>query len=128
MPDVSIKIDGIEKLQKAFDKAPREADKMLTEVVRTGAEILRRGAIKAITTGTTRAIDTSRLRNSIRIFTRTRFKSNISTNVNYAPFVHEGTSRMRKRPFMTRGIKLSKKSVEKFFNFAVKKMLTKLKI
>ena len=48
-------------------------------------------------------VDTGRLRASIWTMTE-RLSATVSTNVEYARYVHEGTSFMRGRPFMRWGL------------------------
>lgn len=51
-------------------------------------------------------VDTGRLRGSITVgfpVATKGIKAEVFTNVQYAPYVHFGTSRMRGRPFMTEG-------------------------
>ena len=57
-------------------------------------------------------VDTGRLRASIGITETRPIGAVVSTNVNYAIFVHEGTSRMRSRPFMEQGAEFAKRRWE----------------
>lgn len=65
---------------------------------------------------------TGRLRASI--WTKTNhLTATVSTNTDYAIFVHEGTSRMRSRPFMKEGLDNSIRGIESIINSEIKKAL-----
>lgn len=94
------------------------------------------GAVTAISKGETQAVDTGRLRASISFITAggeqgaseqtsTASKSGdklsgnaepncvyVGSNVNYAEYVHNGTSRMGARPFLRRGIENVKEEMK----------------
>jgi|TARA_R100000049_G_C1935846_1_gene79708 HK97 gp10 family phage protein len=64
-------------------------------------------------------VDTGRMRASIN----TTFKPMIATimpNVDYAIFVHEGTSRMRGRPFLSQGLEDVDSEINRIFEKEIK--------
>lgn len=74
--------------------------------LRQKAIMVESGAKRGISQSPTR-VDTGNLRASIGVnqISSGRFNGyRIGTNVNYAIYVHEGTTRMRANPFMTRGV------------------------
>lgn len=74
--------------------------------LRRKALLVESGAKRGITQSP-RRVDTGNLRASIntRQISSGRYTGyNIGTNVNYAIYVHEGTSRMQANPFMRRGV------------------------
>jgi len=64
-------------------------------------------------------VDTGRMRSSIRS-SFTPLTATIKPNVNYAIFVHDGTSRMRGRPFMTEGLKDAQSDIVSVFEREIK--------
>lgn len=90
--NLQIKLLGADQIIKAFEKAPQIVKKELKEAM-TKAIIMLQGA--AITET---PVDTGRLRSAHQIKVGA-FESKVYNKVQYASFVHDGTSRMRARPF-----------------------------
>lgn len=98
MLKVSVSFDPkLESVEDAFKRA--NLNKILKEIIQEIAFGVERYA-KQVT-----PVDTGRLRSSIGVkgSSGLDISSIISTNTNYARFVHDGTSRMRARPFMKWG-------------------------
>lgn len=132
MPDIQITITNIPQIKAAFNKAPalmiRELNTAIKKTVITiqGKESLqyRQLGIRVITGG---------LINSIR---RGVYYSNLhgevgpnvtgSPGVDYAVYVHDGTSRMRGRPFLLNAVDDAKNSTDKNFQDAVQNVLNEI--
>ena len=69
-------------------------------------------------------IDTGQMRQGIQSFTG-RMKATIKTSKRtpYAIYVHEGTRKMRARPFFEITVKEEKRDIEKFFNKALERAI-----
>lgn len=113
--DVTIRIDQGKNLAAAFAAYP--------ELV---APLLRDASSKSAFTVEGRAkklspVDTGRMRASIATSLGVRDRgitSIVQTNVFYAIFVHEGTKRMRGRPFMKQAADASVADIQKFYTQA----------
>jgi len=132
MPDIAIRITNITEIKSAFNKAPKLMTDELNDAIKKtvltiqGQESLEYRAlgIRVITGG---------LINSIR---RGVYYSNLkgevgpnvtgSPGVEYAVYVHDGTSRMKGRPFLLNAVKSSEKTTEKNFETAVQNVLDKI--
>lgn len=97
MPDIKITIKNLDNLKSAFRSYPEIVAPLLRDASSKSAfEVERRAKILS-------PVDTGRLRASIATSLGIMNKgitSIVSTNVFYAIYVHEGTRRMKKRPFM----------------------------
>jgi len=88
---------AFEKVAKKFERVPRQITKDAGSAIKEAALIIE-GWGKFYT-----PVDTGRLRASI--YTTLRSMSAIvQPKTNYALFVHEGTSRMKARPFMKQAV------------------------
>lgn len=68
----------------------------------------------ASSAGNAPAVDTGRLRDSINVIkfaTISSLESEVGTNVEYAPFLEYGTSKMRPRPFWNPAIEKARKKL-----------------
>lgn len=74
--------------------------------------IVERFSKEALTEGPTRAIRSGFLRGSVRSAV-SNLRGIIKPNTNYAGFIHEGTGRMRARPYMARGVELAVPSMQR---------------
>ena len=115
MPNISIKIENLDKLKKAFGSYPEIVAPLLRDASSKSAfEVERRAKILS-------PVDTGRLRSSIATSLGIMNKgitSIVSTNVFYAIYVHEGTRRMRKRPFMRQAAEGSIGQISKHYENA----------
>jgi HK97 gp10 family phage protein len=91
----SVRIEGMSALRRALLNVTREGRRTAQrEVLRTLLNIQRRAKERC-------PVDTGRLRNSIAFeLDEDRLSGGVGTNVEYAPFVEHGTSRMAAQPFL----------------------------
>ncbi len=70
------------------------------------------------------AVDTGRLRMSITSgivnFDKNSIEAKIGSNVYYGIYVHEGTKRMEKRPFLTDALEKKKEKIKEMIKIAIK--------
>lgn len=131
MAILEIKIKNIDKLVKAFREAPKVmANELQSAIGKVGGFTV--GEVKKhITAGTDMfksPIDTGAMISGINVFSIGKLKVTIkpSTITPYAKFVHEGTKRMRARPFFDITAKRSKKEIEDFFSRALDTAVNKI--
>ena len=97
MPDITIKIENIDKIREAFARYPEIVGPFLRDASMKSAFAVE-GQAKLLA-----PVDTGRLRatigTSLGIANR-GITAIVSTNVFYAIYVHEGTRFMKGRPFM----------------------------
>lgn len=104
MSNIQITIKpSLEELNKKFNKL--EIEQFLNTEIRK-LSFMVESLAKQLT-----PVLTGRLRSSIGTHLQPLLGT-VSTNVNYALFIHEGTSRMRPRPFMETGAKYAKQAWE----------------
>jgi len=58
-------------------------------------------------------VDTGTLRNSIQTVVESDTKATVGTPIEYAPYVHDGTRRMKGRPFLTEAADTEGKDFQK---------------
>jgi len=114
---IEVKIPNLNKLKKAFGS---HRSLFITEFQR--AISLAGRKIEAESKKVT-PVDRGRLRASIRADIG-RLQAIVAPHTEYAVFVHEGTSRMKGRPFMKQGT--DKANVIKLFEEAEKRILIKI--
>lgn len=76
-------------------------------------------------------VDTGRLRSSIMTslgLGPLGVSAKVATNVEYAIYVHEGTKRMKKRPFMKQAVDQSQLDIELYFIQAVQNAVNGIKV
>lgn len=132
MTDIAIKITNLPQIRAAFSKAPNSMTEELNIAIKKTLLTIQAGesleyrdlGIHVITGG---------LINSIRrgIYfgnLRGEVGPNVtgSPGVDYAGYVHDGTSRMKKRPFLLNSVDKSKNNTETFFINAVQNVLNKI--
>lgn len=72
-------------------------------------------------------VDTGTLRRSITHRVESAGERGVvGTNVEYAPFVHEGTRRMAARPFLVQGMEASRTEIERILERAGVKLFTRI--
>ncbi len=121
---LTIKIDKGANLAAAFAAYPELVAPFLREASMKSAFTVERHA-KILS-----PVDTGRMRSSIATSLGVRDRgitSIVQTNVFYAIFVHEGTRRMRSRPFMRQGAERSVEDIQKFYVNAVTNAMQKVK-
>lgn len=121
---INISIDQtFEQVREAFRKFPDKVAPYLRQAAQTAAFAIEREA-KILS-----PVDTGRMRASIA--TSLGVVSNIAaivqTNVEYAVYVHEGTKRMRGRPFMKQGAEAAGDKIKEAYETNIRKALELLK-
>lgn len=130
--NIAIEVKGLDKILALPGKGRDGFRNALLET----AKLLERHSKIALTVGDTRAIDTGRLRASIGggEFTGGGFTEGIGRTVastfaiiqpqvHYAVYVHEGTTRMRPRPFFVRAIETGLPDIERALKFHIDEAL-----
>lgn len=127
MANVNIQITNLDKIKKAFKAAPdlmtRELNTAIAKVMISiqGETILNVGGqrgIKVITHGLASA--------AMRPPIFSNLKSVYAIDINYAPFVHDGTRFMKARPFLQQAVDSKQEIANKFFTEAVDNVLSKI--
>ena len=94
MSEITIEIEGLDKLGINIEKYNKKVQEHIDNAVQVGAlKILRDAKIFV-------QVDTGRLRNSIRYSKTGEGEAEVKTNVEYAVFVEFGTSKQHEYPFM----------------------------
>lgn len=116
MADIGIRLDMKEWLD-FVGPLPRKLETALNRGLEAAAFLVEAQAkIKT-------PVDTGRLKSSI--YTKVgSLNAFVSTNVNYARYVHDGTKFMKPRPFMLEGLQSSEYNIRKAFDIEIKKALT----
>ena len=123
MPTINIKIKGLDRLQAGFRKAPRlihkqlniAIDKSIQEIDRNLAVDWKAGGYGIpVLTGLLRSTRTQKLGD---------LRGEIGTTRKYGVYVHEGTSRMRARPYLEKSAEKAMTKINKHFDTAIDKVL-----
>jgi HK97 gp10 family phage protein len=113
--NIVIRIDA-ERVAEFFRKMPGKMKDALDSGIKKSAAYIEAESKKVT------PVDTGRLRASIHsVFGRLR--GEIGTNTNYAIFVHEGTTFMRSRPFMSWGIRNAENDIKDVFKEEISRAL-----
>jgi len=88
---VGIKIQGLESLQKSFDKLSNKSDSLMTKEIHRAAERIAERANRSA------PVDTGKLLRSINVKKRNKI-AEVKVDVKYAGFVEEGTRFMSPSP------------------------------
>jgi HK97 gp10 family phage protein len=114
MAEYQVKIEGLDELQRQFKKSPEITRKRLNEAINRATIILN----NYLKTGGIVPVRTGLLRQSIRPVI-TDLKSTIAPHTHYAIYVHEGTYKMKARPFLKTAIDDKNNEVQKQFDNAI---------
>lgn len=120
MAQVRVQLKGLKKFRNIVASLPKSVLSEVQKGIREAAFVVERNSKIAIVTPPTRAIKHGILRDSIRVAEVKPFQAKVRPTANYAVYVHEGTRRMRPRPFMTVGLKDSVRDIENILNQRVK--------
>lgn len=90
-------------LPRIASRLPKSASQV---VRKTGFTIEAKGKINC-------PVDTGALRNSIQTHVETDLKVTVGTPLEYAPYVHDGTSRVEGRPFLAQAAEEEKKNFQR---------------
>jgi HK97 gp10 family phage protein len=115
-PAISATID-VSEVQSFFSGAPRKFQNALNTGIRAAAFLIE-GQTKIKT-----PVLTGRLRASIYTKVGSLY-AKVSTNTNYAFFVHNGTRSMRPRPFMLQGLQAAEYNIKAVFDREIQKALS----
>ena len=110
MPGIDIKIEGLDRLRTKWNAMPAKIKKMTMDaLMKSGYQVERESKKET-------PVDTGRLRSSISIASSLALRAEphviISPHTNYAIYVHDGTRRMKARPFMTKGYESSRSKIK----------------
>lgn len=124
---ISIDAKELDRLGSKIKASANLLIKEIDEAMSKSLIDLKAGHQKAITTGDTRALDTGHLRRQHFEKKKTPLIGEIEVMPKYGKYVYYGTRKMRARPWLDKGIKISKKDIQKNFNTAIKNIVRKLK-
>lgn len=112
MATVNIQIKNIDEIKRAFVKAPALTVKHVNNAIQASIFNIERDSKQntPVLTGNLRASHTT-------LFSTLR--GELYPAASYAIFVHDGTSRMRARPFLADAVKTNEKHVQDLFTKAV---------
>jgi len=113
---IKTEIYGLADLGKSFNRLPRAIKDGLVRAVRKSALAVEQKS-KPVT-----PVDTGALRRSIRSDIKPLIAT-ISPHTEYAIYVHEGTHRMKARPFMDIGLKGAMSTIDRVFSEEIDKAL-----
>lgn len=123
-PGITLKVEGLEELQKALQKFPKEWQKIARQSLGPGMALLESGAKKEA------PVDTSRLMTSIGSeIVRgpgSEIIGKVGSNVEYASFQEYGTRYQPGKPYLRPTLKRYKDRVVKMFEQGIAKALKRL--
>lgn len=116
MPQINVTIKNLPQIRAAFSKAPiKMATELNTAIKKSIFTIERVSKINTpVLTGRLRASHESRFSN---------LRGELEPTANYAIWVHDGTRRMRARPFLLNAVQTVDEQVNDFFTKAVQNTL-----
>lgn len=153
MTDLSIKIEGLDKLKTALKKMPGETVNQISTAIKKSVAVLQNEAMREAPVN--KQTGGGNLRQNIRSRMTTKLRGEVSSDAPYSVFVHEGTRPHEIRPtvkkalanrrtgeffgklvhhpgttanrFFERAIRKSDVAVQKFFNDALQKVINMIK-
>lgn len=123
MIGITIRIEGMDKLKKYLKERPREIAQAISRAIKTSGFILEAESKKALTSGANRAIRTGKLRSENVVRELSDLRVAIYPLVQYAVYVHEGTFRMRARPWFNEAGKNAGPQIKETFDGEIKAAL-----
>ncbi len=123
MISLKLNITGLDKLRSKLATAPRQVGQAISRAIKLSAFILEREAKFALTEGPTRAIDTGLLRSQNVVRELSDVRASIYPLVDYAVYVHEGTFKMKARPWMKVAAQNASAEVLQVFDNAIDEAL-----
>jgi HK97 gp10 family phage protein len=123
--EINIRVEGLAELAARWRKLPKIVqDKTMAVLTKSG--FLVEGESKRRT-----PVDTDRLRSSISVAQSLALRATphvvISPHTNYAMYVHEGTRRMKGRPFMSEGYAASKARIRAYMKTLLSEVVKSMK-
>lgn len=127
MVEIEIKLKNKVAILNKFSRMPQQVAQNLQIAIGQAGAFTAGKAKSIITSGTgmwKSPIDTGQMRQGIQSTTG-RLRATVKTSMRtpYAVYVHEGTRKMRARPFFQITADVEKKSIEEFFNKALEKAI-----
>lgn len=123
-PGITIKVEGLDELQKALKKFPKEWNKMARQSLGPGMALLETGAKKEA------PVDTGALKASIGSEIvkgpGSVIIGKVGSTLEYAPYQEYGTSKMKAQPYLRPTLKKYKTRVIKMFEKGIAKALKRL--
>lgn len=120
---VNVTVQNLDQIKRAMAQLPQQMVPELRDAVTKSAlKVERESKILS-------PVDTGRLRASINTsygFGPLGIGAKVATNVEYAIYVHEGTARMKARPFMKQAVDLSQQDINRYFEQAVERVIEKI--
>lgn len=119
MPQVTVKIQNLAEIRRAFGQAPVLMTRNLDKAIRASVLLIERQS----------KINTPVRTGNLRASHQTMFsplKGVIQPMANYAVFVHEGTRYMRARPFLRSAVESEDNQVQGQFKKAVQDTLDEI--
>lgn len=123
MISISLKISGLNQLKNKFAEAPEKVAQAISRAIKTSAFILEAESKRALTEGSTRAIATGLLRSQNVVRELSDIRAAVYPLVHYAVYVHEGTYKMRARPWFQVAAKNASPMVREVFDEAIAEAL-----
>ena len=120
---IGIQIANITQLLRKYEDRPRDVIGAVSTAIKKSVYLLERASKEALTTGWTRAIRTGRLRAETKVQDVQPLKGSVYSNVNYAVYVHEGTYKMRERPYFRVAADKSRPDIKRIFEGEISKVL-----
>lgn len=119
MADIHVEIKNLPQIKAAFLRSPRLMTKNLNlAIAKSVLQVGRESRINTpVDTGRLRASHYERLQN---------LRGEIGTKTNYDVFVHDGTSRMRARPYLRKAVDSSQRVIDQNFTDAVQTTLDEI--
>lgn len=119
MPKIEVKITNLNEIRRAFSKAPQ----LTTKYVNAAIQI----SLFKIETDSKREtpVDTGYLRSSHQTMFRDLY-GELEPKAKYAIYVHEGTYKMRARPFLYNAVVSNEKFVQDQFTKGMQKVFDQI--
>lgn len=116
MAGVKVEIRGGKELAKKFRNMGRQTQDRVDQILLKAGFMIERDAKNNT------PVDTGRLRSSVstRLVAANRKSVEVGTNVKYARFVHDGTSKVPARPFLTSAMEKNKIKILRLFKDVIK--------
>lgn len=128
---ITLKLKNEAKILQAFRNSPKDFADELQKAMQ-GVSVYTLGQVKSIITSGISMwkppIDTGAMRRGIQVKEVKPLRAIIipSATTPYAKFVHDGTRRMKARPFFDITVKEKQKDVQKFFQKALDNVVNKI--
>jgi len=123
---MEVQIIGLESLEKAIKRNPEkvkdEIGKFITRALRLYKASIIRSPWRVGGSGGGSPVATGNLRDTHETNIGT-WQAYIRPNAKYAPYIHEGTSRMEARPWLEHAMKTNEQEIEKLQDDLLKKIV-----